>query len=87
MASQILFPEPQTASGAVAAPADVSILLADWKPETMRELIQVEVENSPSDKAEWEADRAELLRLGIVEEAVLDQMEVIWGAKVNLHLG
>lgn len=62
--------------------ADFSLLLTDFKPEPGRELYKVPVENFPSDKAVWEQDRAELLRLGIVEEDVLDQMEVVWGEQV-----
>ncbi|KAK9825588.1 hypothetical protein WJX74_008395 [Apatococcus lobatus] len=59
--------------------ADFALLLTDFKPEPGRELYKVPVENFPNDKAVWEQDRAELLRLGIVDEDVLDQMEVVWG--------
>ena len=57
--------------------------MTDFEPEPGRELLKAYVDNFPNDKAAWEQDRAELLRLGIVEEDVLDQMEVVWGEQVR----
>lgn len=66
------------------ASADLTILLTEWRPEPQLELKLMRVDNFLTSKAAWEAERAELLRLGIVEESLLHHMDVVLGKQVAL---